>query len=281
MSSIQIKTPFNVNLAAQEAGVGWRILAFMLDLIFIGLYIWSIHFVFYGMLEMKSAIFEAKNSEEIQNDWIIFIQVIYIILLFPAFFYSLWTEYIFNGQTFGKMISGIRVVKLEGYRPGFSEYFTRWAFRFVDFWTGFFMLLFFIPLFGEEIAIAFSGIMLMGSGVVAFFLIAKTNNSQRLGDVIAGTTVLKLKEKKSMAITILEEIKDSYVPTYSQVLKLSDNDARIIKDTFTQAKKKRDTKTLLKLRTKLESVMEIKSTQNDVEFIDTVMKDFNYYTQKL
>src|SRR5690606_41820504 len=70
--------------------------------------------------------------------------------LFPAFFYSLWTELVFNGQTLGKILFKIRVVKLDGYRAGFTEYFTRWAFRIVDFWTGLFFLLFFIPIFRSE-----------------------------------------------------------------------------------------------------------------------------------
>lgn len=278
MSTVQIKTPFNVNLAAQAAGVGRRVLAFVLDIIFIVIYIVVVSYVFNNLLGMKIPVYE---TEELNQDWYGFTQVIYTVLLFPAFFYSLWTEYILNGQTFGKKICKIRVVKLDGYRAGFSEYFTRWAFRFIDFWTALFMLLFFIPVFGEEISLTLSMMLFLVSGIIAFVLVAQTKNSQRLGDIIAGTTVLKLKEKKSIAITILEEIQDTYIPTYSQVLKLSDNDARIIKDTFIRAKRNRDTKTLLKLRTKLESVMEVTSTQKDVEFIDTVMKDFNYYTQKL
>ena len=143
------------------------------------------------------------------------------------------------------------------------------------------MLLFFIPIFGEETAVILAGMLLMMSGLVAFFLIIRTKNAQRLGDIVAGTTVLKLREKHSIDITILEEIKETYVPRYSQVMRLTDNDARIIKDTFVIARKNRDYTTLKRLRNKLENVMDVKADQSDVEFIDTVMKDFNYYTQKL
>src|SRR5690606_18929261 len=173
------------------------------------------------------------------------------------------------------------VVKLDGYKAGFSEYFTRWAFRFIDFWTGSFMLLFFIPMFGEDTAYILSGLLFMLSGLVAFIAILRTRNSQRLGDIVAGTTVLKVREKHSINITILEEIKDTYVPKYSQVMRLTDNDARIIKDTFVLAKKNNDRVTLNRLRSRLETVMDVQADQPDVEFIDTVMKDFNYYTQKL
>lgn len=279
MQIVKIKTPLNVNVDIPHAGIGWRLLAFILDCIFIMAYIFAVSYVFIDILGMSSSVW--KGDYENKYDLGVFIGIIYSILLFPAFFYSLWTELMFKGQTFGKMICGIRVVKIDGYKAAFPEYFTRWIFRFIDFWTGAFLILFFIPLFGEETAAVLSGLILMMSGLVAIIFIVRTEKSQRLGDIVAGTTVLKLKEKHSINITILEDIKENYVPKYSQVIRLTDNDARIIKDTFITARKNNDFATLKKLRRKLESVMEIESDLSDVQFIDTVMKDFNYYTQKL
>ena len=278
MEFIKIKTPLNVNVDVQHAGVGWRLLAFLLDSVFIGLYLIALSYTFF---ELFGADVSFMEDGDLHYDLQVFLGMIYTILLFPALFYSLWTEFLFNGQTFGKMICKIKVVKLDGYKAGFSEYFTRWAFRFIDFWTGSFMLLFFIPIFGQETAYVLSGLMMMMTGMVAFIFILRTKNSQRLGDLVAGTTVLKIKEKHSITITILEDIQETYVPRYSQVMRLSDNDARIIKDTFVIAKKNRDQVTLKRLRTKLETVMDVQADQSDAEFIDTVMKDFNFYTQKL
>ena len=278
MQNIQIKTPLNVNVDIQHAGVGWRFLAFALDLILIIIYVWGLNRFVFPLFGLKSGIW---NDSDLKNDMSVFLQIIFTLLLFPALFYSLWTEFLFNGQTLGKMICRIRVVKINGYHAGFTEYFTRWAFRLMDFWTGMFLVFFMIPIFGEQTAGAFGILIMMVSGLVAFLFIIRTKNSQRLGDIVAGTTVLKLREKHSIDITILEEIQETYVPRYSQVLKLTDNDARIIKDTFVAAKKNKDRATLKRLRTKLETVMEIQADQNDTDFIDTVMKDFNYYTQKL
>lgn len=278
MQFIKIKTPLNVNVDVQHAGVGLRLLAFVLDFVFIIVYIWILSYTFFDLFGADTSFYE---DPDLNYDVNVFLGMVYTIFLFPALFYSLWTETLFKGQTFGKMICRIRVVKLDGYKAGFPEYFTRWAFRFIDFWTGSFMLLFFIPVFGEETAYILSGMMLMMTGLVAFIFILRTKNSQRLGDIVAGTTVLKLREKHSINITILEDIQDTYVPRYSQVMRLTDNDARIIKDTFVIARKNRDQVTLKRLRTKLETVMDIRADQADVEFIDTVMKDFNYYTQKL
>lgn len=280
METIQIKTPMNVNVEVQHAGVGRRFFAFLIDQVVIVLYIISIVYFFVNVLKQD---FSTIIGDEDGNlfDRLQFLEIIFTLLMVPAFFYSLLTETLLNGQTVGKLIMGIRVVKLDGYKAGFSEYFTRWAFRFVDFWTGSFLLLFFIPLFGEKIAIALATLLMAAPGLLAFLLIVRTKNGQRLGDLIAGTTVLKLKEQHSINITILEDIQESYQPSYPQVIKLSDNDARIIKDTYLIAKKGRDRKTMKRLRTKLEEVMEVQSDQTDMEFIDTVMKDFNYYTQKL
>lgn len=279
MQFVQVKTPLNVNVNIPHAGIGWRILAFILDAIFIWLYIVGMTYFFVDVLGMTTSIFD--TDPETSYDINVFIGFIYVILLFPVLFYSLWTEMVFKGQTFGKMICRIRVVKLDGYKAGFPEYFTRWIFRFIDFWTGLFLILFLIPIFGEEIGGVISGMILSLSGLVAVIFIAKTKNSQRLGDIVAGTTVLKLKEKHSIGITILEDIKEDYVPIFPQVTRLTDNDARIIKDTFVAATKSQDFATIKKLRRKLEEVMEVDSDMNDAQFINTVMKDFNFYTQKL
>lgn len=277
MQFVSIKTPLNVNVNIPHAGIGWRILAFLLDLFFIYVYIIAMTYFFVDILGMTSSILH--TDDQTRYDINVFIEFLYIILLFPALFYSLWTEMLFRGQTFGKMICRIRVVKLDGYKAGFPEYFTRWIFRFIDFWTGSFLILFLIPIFGQEVGAGISAMFLTVSGIVAVFFISKTKNSQRLGDIVAGTTVLKLKEKHSINITILEDLKEDYVPTYPQVIRLSDNDARIIKDTFVAATKRKDFVTVKKLRRKLEEVMEIESNLSDYEFINIVMKDFNYYTQ--
>lgn len=276
MKTIQIKTPMNVNVEAKFASPGLRIVAFLIDLFVVFLYLRGVFFLFDDIL--KHNIFDYEGS---YYDISVFYDTLFTLALFPAFFYSLWSEMVFNGQTVGKMVVGTRVVKINGYRAKFTEYFTRWAFRLIDFWTGLFLVLFLIPLVGELNAMIIGYLLLIVSGLVAFIFIVRTENSQRLGDVVAGTTVLKLKEKHSIDITILEELSEDYVPQYTQVMLLSDNDARIIKDTFMVAKKNRDYATMRRLKKRLEQVMNVESDERAEDFINTVMKDFNYYTQKL
>jgi len=66
------------------------------------------------------------------------------------------------------------------------------------------------------------------------------------------------------------------------VIKLSDNDIRIIKETYKTASKFNDYKTLIKLRSKILEVTQIKSVhKSEKDLISIVLKDYNYYTQHL
>ena len=91
-----------------------------------------------------------------------------------------------------------------------------------------------------------------------------------------------LKDEVSFSHTILENITNDYVPTYPSVIKLSDNDIRIIKETYKTASKFNDYKTLIKLRSKILEVTQVKSVhKSDKDFISIVLKDYNYYTQHM
>lgn len=177
------------------------------------------------------------------------------VLSFPVMFYTLVLESLLEGQTLGKKALKIRVVKIDGYQASFSDYVVRWFFRIVDVYI--FFLGFFVMLFNKK--------------------------QQRIGDMAAGTGVISLRDSVNINHTILEELNDDYMPTYPNVIKLSDNDARIIKDTFTRARAAKDYTTLIKLRTKLIEVTGIKEVKepNDIAFINVILKDYNYYTQNM
>lgn len=104
---------------------------------------------------------------------------------------------------------------------------------------------------------------------------------QRLGDMAAGTVVISTKNKLKISHTILEEISDSYEPTFLNVTKLTDKDVRLIKETFHIALSSSDFKTLNLLRKKVESVLQVESQLYDRQFIDTILKDYNYFTQNM
>ena len=108
-----------------------------------------------------------------------------------------------------------------------------------------------------------------------------SDKKQRLGDAAAGTVVISTKNRTKVSHTILEEVEDAYVPQIMNVTMLTDKDVRLIKETFGIAKKSNDFKTLKALREKVESILQTNSELYDIAYLDTVLKDYNYFTQKI
>lgn len=244
MNQVAINTTQNVDINFSLASFGERMFGYLIDEIIKLAYMIGISWAFFSIFEFNSYM----------DDWS---QMAIMILLYsPCMFYSLALESLFEGQTVGKRVMRTKVVKIDGYQASFGDYLIRWVMRLIDIYS--------------------NGAMV---GVVS---IVMSKNSQRVGDMAAGTTVISLKNKYTIKSTILEDIGDAYQPIYPQVIKLSDNDMRIIKNSYTTALQKRDSETLQKLRVKIETVTGTKNVSgNDIDFIKTIMKDYNFYTQDM
>ena len=247
MAELQINTTQNVNINFTTASVGERILAYGIDIVIK---------IAYAVIIFQ-LVFKLLGVNEWLEDYDMWSQIAIVVLfLLPTFFYSLLLEALLDGQTIGKRLLKIKVVKIDGYQASFADYVTRWFFRIID--TN------------------------MLSGVIALIMIVSNSKNQRIGDIAAGTAVISIKNRITIDHTILENISEDYVPAYPSVIRLSDNDARIIKETFITAKKTRDHATLLKLKAKIEEVTGTKSVHNDTHsYIDKILKDYNYYTQNM
>lgn len=247
MVELQINTTQNVNINFTAASVGERILAYVIDWIIKIAYIIVIYQITFKLFKLDEFLMGMDRWSQI---------AVYLIFYLPAIFYTLIFETFLDGQTIGKRILKIKVVKIDGYQASLADYIVRWFFRIID--------------------------LNLMTGVVALISIIASDKNQRLGDITAGTAVISLKDKVNINHTILEELKTDYLPTYPSVIKLSDNDIRIIKDTFLTAKKSKDYSTLIKLRDKILEVIDVKEKQgSDIQFIDTILKDYNYYTQDM
>jgi uncharacterized RDD family membrane protein YckC len=247
MSELSINTTQNVNIKFTSAPVGERILASVIDLLIKIAYCLVIYYLFYELLGLNKII---ENMDGWSQG------AIGILLFFPIFIYSIVLESMFEGQTIGKKLLKMKVVKIDGYQANFGDYLIRWLFRIIE--KNYIMV------------------------VVGFITLIVSKKTQRLGDMAAGTAVITLKSNVSISSTILEEIGNAYVPTYALVIKLSDNDVRIIKETFKAAQKNEDHEVVHKLRLKIENVAGITNQSgNNVDFIRTVLKDYNYYTQNM
>lgn len=241
MGNLQINTTQNVNLDYKIVGLGERIVSFFIDALILYMYAFLVSLI-------GDAISYVYEDTWTQRGLVAFI-------FLPAMFYSLLMHSIFNGRTVGKMLLKMRVVKVDGTPVHWSNYLVRWMLRLVDIW-----------------------IFLGSIGILSILF---SERRQRVGDAAAGTVVISTKNKTKVSHTILEEVEEKYEPMFTNVTVLTDKDVRLIKDTYLIAKKSSDFKTLKALRVKVESILNTKSELYDVPYLDTVLKDYNYYTQKM
>lgn len=270
MKRLQIKTAQNVNINFTLASVGQRLLAFAVD-----------NILKFAYLYFAIQLFGFKLLDTgIEGDaWTL--KALDVLLFLPITFYSLYTEILLDGQTVGKKLLKLKVINIDGFKPSTTDYIMRWFLRIIDFNLFTLLFVYMASLGLNNDYFWLMAVFFFGKGV-GFLLILFTDNNQRFGDIIANTVVIYLKDDIKFSETILENLKNNYLPTYANVIKLSDNDARIIKDTFKTARKFNDYKTLIKLRSKIEEVTGIQAKgHTDKEFIATVLKDYNFYTQNM
>lgn len=241
MSNLQINTTQNVNLNYKIVSVGERIVAFFIDAFILYLYAILVNYI-------GDAIGYIYKDGWTQRGLV-------ALIFLPAMFYSLIMHSIFNGRTVGKMLLKMRVVRFDGSPVHWSNYLVRWMLRLVDIWI-------FI-------------------GSIGLLTILFSERRQRLGDAAAGTVVISTKNKTKVSHTILEDVEEAYQPKFTNVTLLTDKDVRLIKETYHIARKSNDFKTMTALRVKVDSILQTKSELYDIQYLDTVLKDYNYFTQKL
>ena len=241
MSKLRIQTTQNVEIDFVVANVGLRILGGLIDVITLILYVILCHVMFTQLFGLD--IFEDNKL----SSWIGL-----FFYFFPVTFYSAFLEYLWNGQTIGKKIVGTRVVMIDGGRIGVPQVALRWMFRLLDIW-----LLYTLP-------------------IVGLISMAVTKNTQRLGDLVANTTVIQLKRQVSLSDTIFKVVKEDYTPVFKNVLVLNDKDIRIIKSTLENYSKTRDLEKVVLLAQKAKDLLDIKKNVKPLPMLRTIIKDYNY-----
>ena len=237
MDNFQIETAQNISIQQNVAGIGERILAFLVDFLLITAYVVLSFLVIAGLKEDNGSL-----------------MMYYLVLGLPTFLYFLLWETFWDGRTPGKALLKLRVVKMDGSRPQFSNYLLRWLLRIVD--------------------------ISISSGGVAVVTILLNGKGQRLGDIAAGTTVISEKPKMEIDNTLLVDLPENYQPKYPQVTVLSDADIQQIKELYQQAKKEGQHHIILSLSEKISSIIDVKIEEKPIEFVQRVIQDYNYYTQQ-
>jgi uncharacterized RDD family membrane protein YckC len=184
--------------------------------------------------------------------------VAYLLLgLVPFMLYFLVLEILMNGQTPGKLIMNIKVRNMQGGQPSISQHLIRWLFRMLEapyaFWNG----------------------------IIPIIAMVRSPYDQRLGDIVAGTIVVKTKTKSSLSETIFRDMSDTdYQPHFPQILKLSDRDMNKIKTLMDQAVKSNNPELTARVAYRVIDVLQIQTNMLPAEFLETVLNDYNYYTTR-
>lgn len=246
MEDVYINTSQNVHIDYKLAPIGNRIAARFLDWMFSFIYLVILFVIVFVIINNDNDLGNIKDKR--------LIFVLCTIIILPVVFYSLWAPYFMQGQTFGKKILKIKIVKADGAEATFGTYFIRWLLSVVD-------------------SIFYSS--------VGLITMASTEKRQRVADLVAHTVVITTRQQINFDQTILYNLEENYQPIFSQVLQLSDKDVQIIRSSLDFAKKNRDYELIKKLRNKIESVInEYKSEMSDVDYVDTVIKDYQYFSQQ-
>lgn len=247
MSNVKIQTSQNVSLEFEPASIGDRILASILDSLVMIAYALIIFFIFiYSSINRFN-----QNVAQDSSENLAFVITIIILIVLPLMFYHLLSEIFMNGQSIGKRAMNIRVVMLNGGTPTLGAYFIRWIFRIID-----------IQLF---------------SGLVAIVAIASNQKGQRLGDMAAGTTVVKMKQRISLDSLKQVEVSADYEMTFPQVEKLTDKDMEVVRSVMQNYYTSGNVELVFQAADKIKSLLGVTSNLEDLKFLQTIEQDYSYW----
>ena len=175
-----IETPERVPLAFALASIGNRFLAVAIDHF---IQYFTIFVVAYAFLSLSGAgdAFKSSGARELFEEmpkWTVAILIIVLFLIFAGYFVMF--EWLWNGQTPGKRLLKLRVIREDGRPITLWEALARNLLRIFDAVPGFFLPVYSI-------------------GLITIFM---SGRDQRIGDVFAGTVVVR--ERTDEAPTFAE-----------------------------------------------------------------------------
>lgn len=184
VASLEFETPENIRVAYEPAGMGTRYLAWFLDNILVTILIFVMFFLAIIMgvvtetairqaaqtLQGMEAVTPEKQSEIGLRILQYLVGLCILIWGFGSFVYFTCFELWLGGQTLGKRMLGLRVVRVDGFALDAAAIFVRNIFRVID--------------------------QIPALWIVPFM----SRRAQRFGDMVAGTTVVVDRPEKLSSV---------------------------------------------------------------------------------
>ena len=246
MQSIDLQTTQNVTIEYELAALGERMLAMIIDILVVG--------IGYFLLLFLSGFFSQGSLSGFQRNAFLFIIPLGCFLL-----YHFLCELLTHGQSLGKRALSIQVVRLDGEIPVPGDYLLRALFLFVD--------------------------LITTVGILGALLISSTPKRQRVGDLTAGTSVIKMRPTDRFDLTDIQRISslENYQPIYTDVRQFSEQDMLLIKNAIASWQRYPNAaheEALYTLAQKLAHLLEVPlPTGNPIEFMKTLIRDYIVLTR--
>lgn len=243
MQTIRITTAQNIDIDYEVATVGDRILGRLID--------WGVFIAFY-LLILAIGLLGMDGFGRLG----VGLPVMIIIVVFLYAFYDLACEVFMNGQSVGKRVMKIRVISLDGGRPTLGQYLIRWLLRIVDF----------------QLTV----------NLCALISVIASEKKQRVGDLAAGTTLVKTHPRAHAADIAFAPPPENYTPRFPQANQLSDKDIMLIHEVLQNYKNGGNVGLLYTMATKVKELLGITPDKmDDFTFLEVIIADYNYTTSRM
>lgn len=181
-----------------------------------------------------------------------------VLIFFPVILYNPLCEIFARGQSVGKMVMKTRVVTTDGNAPTVGSCLLRWLIYPIDtYFTGCLGILFIV--FGKH--------------------------RQRLGDLAAGTMVIKTTSGQYdfFSVNDFNYVQQGYVPTYPEAADLSSRQVDVITRTLYTSDISHRNELTYRLAVQVQQYLGVRVPANiyaDV-FLKIVLNDFYYYSSTI
>lgn len=178
--------------------------------------------------------------------------VILIIYAVLYVFYDLACEVFMNGQSVGKKVMKIKVMSLDGSQPRLSQYLLRWLFRIIDFGISW--------------------------GTVALVVAAISDKVQRVGDLVAGTILIKTESRVNIDHLAYRPAFDDYIPVFPGVAQLAMADINLINEVVNNYIKTGNNVLVYNMALRIKEHLGVTPPpeMNDMLFLQTIIKDYGH-----